>query len=890
VNGKRKIKKESMKYFFLIFTFLLINAQALDFTKDIKPIFDERCAKCHGEKKQKSDFRLDNRQSILAGGDLGEPGAHPGQPDKSTIIKLISLDADHDDIMPPKGDPLSKKQISLISQWIKEGAKMPETKNVKEETLWSYQAVTKPSVPNYTKSKNVLDAFLNKKLAEKGLAFSSAVEPITLLRRVQTVLTGILPSADEIRVFLAAWKIDSNKAYESKVDELLKSKHFGERWAQHWLDSIRWSETNGSESNEYRQYAWQYRDYVIGAFNTDKPYKEFIIDQLAGDMTGEPRATGFLVAGPHVPAATIGQEAEAVKQARYDRLDQIMQTLGASMMGTTLGCARCHSHKFDPIKINDYYSILANFQGVEFDIRKPELSEGSAEYSESKKLFEKVTSLRMQQTEKIWLEKWNGHSEVHMPKTKMKGFRLTFNNNKVNIDEMELFDLNGVNILRGVIAKTGMTGEKTKVDRLTDGTWGWGGFRGVNGKPVITFNLDKVHTVSHFTISSDRLGPNITDYLKGWKGPVFNNNMKIEVLGENGKWQLLSNNSKKITLSKNHPLQASVDKFLAKGRKYEFIGKFIDPVKTNVLLRGSPSNLGVEVEPGALTAVISSLNMSSKTPDKERRMKFARWLASKENPLTARVMVNRLWHHTFGTGIVSTLSDFGNAGAKPSHPELLDFLAAEFVERSWSTKSIIKQLVMSEAFRQSSRPNAAALEIDANARLLWRFPPRRAEAEVIRDSILKLSASLDTDLGGIGYRIHNVKQKYALWQVTDNYSAKTWRRMIYQERMRGVDDRMFTAFDFPDCGQVLSKRPSSTTPLQALNLMNSEFINIQCDILAKKFYSSNKKESVTQVFQTIYNRAPTPGELAVSLSVLETEGLKVLCRALLNSNEFVFIQ
>ena len=253
-------------------------------------------------------------------------------------------------------------------------------------------------------------------------------------------------------------------------------------------------------------------------------------------------------------------------------------------------------------------------------------------------------------------------------------------------------------------------------------------------------------------------------------------------------------------------------------------------------------------------------------------------------------MVNRMWHHIFGTGIVDTLLDFGNAGSKPTHPELLDYLSADFMKNGWSVKNMLRKLVHTKAFKQDNKPIETAIKVDGDARLLWRFPPRRAEAEVLRDSVLKLTASLDTKLGGISYRIHNTKKRYALWEVVDNHSESTWRRMIYQERMRGIDDRMFTAFDFPDCGQVLSKRPSSTTPLQALNLMNSKFIETQCGILANKVHSSDKAESVKTLFKTVYNRLPESDELDMSLKVLEQEGMHILCRALINSNEFVFIQ
>ena len=870
----------------LVLAILLVcsSAFAVDFEKDIKPIFEERCAKCHGEEKQKSEFRLDIRDSILKGGDLGEPGAVPGHPEKSTIYKLITLDEDHDDIMPPKGDPLTKKQIDLIAEWIKEGVKMPEKKVTKEETLWSLNPVSNPG-------EKSIDSFLEKKLSESGLSFSPAADPITLLRRVQVVLTGLLPSPAEAEKFRNDWQQNSAAAYEKKVDELLATKHFGERWAQHWLDAIRWSETSGSESNLYRNNAWKYRDYVINSFNKDKPYNQFIVDQIAGDQTGFPRATGFLVSGPHVPPATVGQEPAAIKEARYDRLDQIMQTLGASMMGLTLGCARCHSHKFDPIKINDYYSILANFQGFEFGIRVPQLHETAPRVKKAREIMVQIESERKRQNKNFWVENWLDHHQVHFKASKIKAIKLTFPGKSVVIDELEIFgETRELTKLADI--STNFTGPRAQIERLTDGEIGsFYALRGEvqgNQEGYLVFSFDKPQDVKYFSISKNKKEINNTDYIIGNKYSGKITNFKLDVQYENGQWLTLTQNITSGNASK--PLQKLILEHKKEGPEYEFIGRFIDPVTTYVLKRGSPASPGAEAAPGALSALTESLNLDSKSSDKERRMKFAQWLASEKNPLTARVMVNRLWHHTFGSGIVSTLSDFGNAGAKPSHPELLDYLAYDFMKNGWSIKKMLKKYVMSKAFKQSNTPNEKSLKIDVNSTLLWRYPPRRAEAEVLRDSILKLTGSLNAETGGKSYRIHNVKKRYELWEVVDNFSESTWRRMIYQERMRGVDDQMFTAFDFPDCGQVLSKRPSSTTPLQALNLMNSKFIEIQCSVLTGKVHSSNKNTAVKNLFETVFNRQPTQKELQVSLEVLKTEKLEVLCRALLNSNEFVFIQ
>ena len=880
---------ENVKVF--IASFLLIfSSQAVDFEKDIKPIFDDRCAKCHGEDKQKSDFRLDLRSSILKGGDLGEPGATPGNPEKSTIYKLINLDEDHDDIMPPKGDPLSKAQVELIKRWIAEGAKMPEKEVAPQEILWSYKAVTKPQKPGGV--ENPIDAFLESKLKENDLSFSPQAEPAILLRRLQVTLTGLLPDKEESTKFINSWSKNPDKAYMEKIDELLASPHYGERWAQHWLDAIRWSETSGSESNLYRKFAWKYRDYVVSSFNKDKPYSNFIVDQLAGDQTGFPRATGFLVSGPHVPPATVGQEPSAVLQARYDRLDQIMQTLGASIMGQTLSCARCHSHKFDPVKINDYYSILANFQGTEFGIRLPEIGDHNPSIIKGKEIMAKMTVIRKKQNKSLWLEDWRDHNEIHMAENKIKGIRLTFPAKKVFVDEIEIFNSNGKNIINEAKVTSNLKGTRAETFKLSDGEIGnFYALRGEapkNEKGQIIIVFDKAQQISHYTFSNDRKRRKNTDYEIHYNNNTKLTSQQIEVLTESGKWKVLIKNSGQ--LKPNPQIQSLISRYLVEGPQHEFIGRFIKPVKSHVLKRGGPNSPGAEVNPGTIAAITPTLGMDNNTPEKVRRLKFAKWLASKENPLTARVMVNRLWHHTFGTGIVSTLSDFGNAGAKPSHPELLDYLASEFTENKWSVKHMLKIYVSSKAFKQSSKPIESAIKVDANSRLLWRYPPRRAEAEVLRDSVLKLSASLNTEIGGISYRIHNTKKRYALWQVVDNHSQSTWRRMIYQERMRGVDDQMFTAFDFPDCGQVLSKRPSSTTPLQALNLMNSKFVDTQSEILASKFHSSSKAESVKKLFSTLYNRKPTSAELSQCLKVLESESLKILCRAMINSNEFVFIQ
>ena len=345
-------------------------------------------------------------------------------------------------------------------------------------------------------------------------------------------------------------------------------------------------------------------------------------------------------------------------------------------------------------------------------------------------------------------------------------------------------------------------------------------------------------------------------------------------------------------------IQELINQIIEKGPQPSFVGQFIEPPTAYVFHRGSPESPRNEVPPAGFDILNGDFGLDSSTPDPERRSKFAEWVTDPTHPLTARVMVNRVWGHIVGAGIVATPADFGVAGAPPTHPELLDWLAAEFVDpqtsdaSAWSVKGLIKNILMTEAYRQSSAPREEGLAADGSSLFLWRFPPRRIEAEVIRDGILQASGKLNPDLGGKSFRIHNEKKTYAQWQVVNNHGPDTWRRMIYQERMRRVDDKIFTAFDFPDCGQIRAKRPVSTTPLQALNLMNSPFAIEQAGFIAeraKREASGKLVDATKRLFKILLGRTPTEDELRASLEVADTSGLELVSRSLINSNEFAFL-
>ena len=417
--------------FFLIFGSL----SAVDYEKEIRPILEKHCIDCHGPNKQKSRLRVDKRVTLLRGGDSGLPALVPGNPAKSHLIELVR-ETDPDERMPAKGDPLSSGEITLLEEWITDGAIWPGQMDARLELRtdhWAFQPVKRPQVPRI--ARHPVDAFLNTRLSIDGIATNPPADALSLIRRASIVLTGLPPEPPRVKKFLADFSKDQDRAYVELVDELLDSPHFGERWAQHWLDVIRWAETNGSESNLYRKLAWVYRDYVIRAFNEDRPYDRFVREQLAGDGMGTGEALGFLVAGPHVPAATVGQQASAIRQARADRLDEIMQTIGASLIGVSIGCARCHNHKFDPVSIQDYYSMTAVFQDIEFGSRFPEFSKDHPRKAKSRELWKNISRNRykIRAQRSTWEEDWGAYKELHWKPITAKALRVSFKSGDVRV-------------------------------------------------------------------------------------------------------------------------------------------------------------------------------------------------------------------------------------------------------------------------------------------------------------------------------------------------------------------------------------------------------------------------------------------------------------------------
>jgi hypothetical protein len=770
-----------------------------------------------------------------------------------------------------------------------------------------------PVVAN--KSYQPVDAFLEAKRAGKKLSASPEADRRTLIRRAYLTLTGLPPSPEESENFI---RDPDPQAYEKLVDRLLASPRFGERWAQYWLDVVRFAETNGSESNLYRKNAWPYRDYVIRAFNSDLPFNRFIKEQIAGDATGVDEATGFLVSGMFVHAATVGREEQAIKQARADRLDETIQTVSAALLGATMGCARCHNHKFDPIPQKDYYSLAAIFQGIEYGHRPwRDMPDAPARAERAAGLLKQIDAIRGQfrAAGQSWTEQWPSHLETQFKTTKARAVRVTFPKQGVaTVEEFQIFgsataDKNLALASNGAKASSSKkTEEPTReIANVIDGamgrTFAWAS-HAANEKPAASepapwfeIELPDEAVIDRVVISTDRESIENTEYLiePGLAGASGPRKFRVEVRADGGAWHEVAN------VDLTAPAQGPAGELKKLLRDYSdaspqpvFAGYFIPPVKTHLFGRGDPMNPREEVQPNALTALNADLKLTSDSSGQERRVAFAAWITDPQrNPLTPRVLANRLWMHVFGRGIVETPGDFGRAGLPPSHPELLDWLASEFVESGWSAKKTIRLLVTSAAFRQSSTPNEAAASVDSESRLLWRFPPRRLEAEVLRDAILTDAGTLDLTMGGPGFRIHGDKRRYESWQVTDNSGPGTWRRIIYMERMRGIDDQMFTAFDRPDCGQVTPKRTISTTPLQALNLFNGQFVLTQAVKLSERVIRDAGPDPAAQVrraFLLVLDREPHRDEASGAAALVASDGLPALCRALFNTNEFAFIK
>ncbi len=768
----------------------------INFKEQVAPILVKNCIECHNGSVTKGNLNLETLTSTLKGGDEGK-AILPGKPGQSQLyLKIIEGENQKKPEMPRKKPALAKADVEKIKTWIEQGAAWPKEIVLKEKakadgSFWSFKPIAKVTPPVINDAPeawkiNPIDAFVFSKLKEKGIKPSPVADKRTLIRRITLDLIGLPPTSSEVTDFLNDGNPD---AYERVVDRLLASPRYGERWARHWLDVARFSESDGFEEDMQRPQAYTYRDYVIHALNQNKPYDAFVAEQIAGDVqaiqTGDSiAATGFLVAGPWDAVQRVTPSKLGRLQSREEQLEEIVSGVSQAFLGLTVQCARCHDHKFDPISQEDYYRVKAVFEGVDHSL-KP-----------------KAHGLRRLmgiKDESEWLEKTE-------PLRK-------------EIAGLEARDLELQKQLK----------EKQK-------------------EPAALASL-----------------------------------MKEKDKVKSGLEKL------RQQLSQKFPGQMG------------FVGEREQPKPTVLFNRGDIKDPKNEVSPGGLQAInLSQVDFPKdlNLPEAQRRILFAQWLTHPENPFTFRVMVNRLWQGHFGIGIVDTPSDFGFNGGKPSHPELLDFLALEFKHHQYSIKAMHRLMVTSASYKQACIPNIntrdeykKAATVDADNRLFWRFPSLRLEGEVVRDAMLAMGGNLNSEMNGPSFKPYTVTQLNTyFYHLFDKDETIYNRRSIYRMQVITGRSPLLDALDCPSPSITQPRRSPTSTPLQALALMNDSFVVRQSMKLAARLKEQQPdlQKQIELAYEFAYSRMPSAEELQAGLIVAKEHGLETLCWAIYNSSEFLY--
>jgi Protein of unknown function (DUF1553)/Protein of unknown function (DUF1549) len=718
--------------------------------------------------------------------------------------------------------------------------------------------------------RDPLDAFVVAKLAAVNLSPSAAADARTLLRRATFDVTGLPPSPAEAAEFaaeVAANGLDS--AYERLVDRLLASPRYGERCASDWLDLVRFAETNGFEMNQPRPDAWPYRDWVIDAFNRDMPYADFVRAQLAGDRTGDDAATGFLVAGTWDQVKSPDPELTATQ--RDDELHGMVATTGAALLGITVGCAKCHDHKFDPIDQRDYYSLRACFEGVELGSRPWNRTDEAASGASRDAV---IAARNVDRFDPIVASAIRfvvtATSDAEPCLDELEVFAVEAESNEAGSQRRNIALASAGAIVRASSVYAG--NPRHKLEHLNDGRYG-NDFSWIAAGPTgfVEVEFGAPTEVDTVIWGRDRLG--------AFRDRVATE-YRIEALVD-GAWRAVSDSSDRL------PFAAM--------RSTAYAGRFNgSPPSTFRLDRGNPMAPREIVAPGGISSVGVPFPQIPEGDEPARRSALAEWIVAKENPLTARVIVNRIWQQHFGRGLVETPSDFGAMGAPPSHPELLDTLACDFVASDGRLKALHRRMLLSGTYRQASAPRGDALAVDAASRLLWRFAARRRTAESIRDSMLAVAGVLDLEMGGPSVSPFAPNDNYVrVYEPKTTFGPEDFRRSIYLMRVRMHPEPTFATFDLPDGGQPCPRRDTSVTPLQALTLTHSPFVLE----IARRFAARLEREVPGSVeeqtragFQLAFGHEASESEFAAARAVAVEHGLPIVCRAWLGASEFAWTE
>ena len=736
-----------------------------------------RCLECHNDSDRKGGLDLSRFRTALAGGDSGKV-LLAGSAEQSLLWQQVESEE-----MPPD-ESLTVSEKALLKEWIAAGAKWGTdpidpfrytTGKRAGYDWWALQPVARPPLPAVGDSawpRTAIDRFVLAGLEEQGLSPSPEADRRTLIRRLSFDLLGLPPSPEDVRTFVTDRSPD---AYARLVDRLLASPHHGERWARHWLDLARFGESQGFERDKIRPNAWRYRDWVVDAFNGDMPYDRFARLQLSGDVlwpddAGALAATGFLVAGPYDEVGQSQLSAAMKAVVRQDELEDIVGTVGQTLIGLSVNCARCHDHKFDPILHVEYYRLTAALGGVRHGQRQFAAQSLGAETS---------------------------HRAAALTR---------------RID---------------AVAR-----------RLADQT----------------------------ADSAEKSGLPATD--------------RQQTRREQLEFEMANLKSQHVRLTTAMVYAVAPQQ----------------PLPARVLARGNPAQQGDVVAAGGVAAIQSArpdFGLAPDAPEAQGRIELAKWIAQERNPLFSRVIVNRLWHYHFGTGLVDTPNDLGFSGGRPSHPELLDWLAAELVRRDWSLKSQHRLIVMSASYRQSSIRREKAEQVDAQNRLLWRKSPLRLEAEAVRDAALATAGQLNPAISGPGYQdFRTFTNNTQFYTPIDPVGYSFQRRSVYRTWIRSGRNPILDVFDCPDPSTTAPRRAVTTTPLQALALLNNSFFLRMADRFADRLRreaGQNAKGQVGRAFELAYSRHPRPDEAALTEAFIKEHGLSAFCRVVFNSNEFLYV-
>ncbi len=788
-----------------------------DFSKDIEPVFRARCYSCHGEKVQMRKFRLDRRSDALRGGESGVPAIIPGNSAQSLLVRYVA-GGDPSVVMPPAGPRLTAEQVALLKTWIDAGAKWAPGEEGEEVSAavrskhWSFQPISRPKIPEVRNSwvRNPIDAFVLAKLQSRGWKPAAPAAPRALMRRIYLDLTGLPPTLEEQERFLAR-----PDAATDLIGDLLARPTYGERWGRHWLDLVRFAETNGYERDATKPNAWRYRDYVINAFNQDKPFDRFVLEQLAGDELPDASAETFIALGYYRLGPWDDEPADPATD-RFDQLDDIVSTTSQVFLGMTLGCARCHNHKFEPLTARDYYSMVAVFNGLQRPRNgRTELDRPAGTWGEIDAIDQRDAGIREREK-------------------KIEAVRIAVRRQILEAGTSGL-------------AEDVATAFREDPSKRSDAQ-----------KSLVAKNQKQLEEIV------TRLMP-------------VEPRLEIDALRK----QIEDLRTETPDIQRAYYLQETEAK----------------PAPTFLLIRGKAEQPGPEVSAAVPEVLPGRLSVPQPGRTSLRRLALANWLISPENPLTARVIVNRVWQQHFGEGLVRTSSDFGVMGDKPTHPELLDWLATWFMDNGWSIKRLHRLIMDSSTYRMSKEWNSEYARQDPENRLLWRMPYRRLEVEAIRDSALLASGRLNPEMFGPSVYPHippaaleGSSDPDKIWKESEEHAAS--RRTVYVFLKRSMIVPMLEVLDLCDTSHTTAKRQTTSVATQALTLFNGDFVNRQAQHFASRLRreaGDDREKQIELAYRLALARPPSPSEVREMTAFLHQEPLEQLCRVIFNLNEFAYV-